>query len=118
MAELTFDTAEFDKGTERLEMTLSNVRKESLDMVADFILKQSQDQVPHDKGTLQDSGTKEPDGEDILVGYNTEYAAHLHEHPEYNFQAGRKGKYLEDPIKNNLNALNDILGKRLQEGLI
>jgi len=35
------------------------------------------------------------------VSYDTPYAARLHEHPEYNFQNGRQGKYLEEPAMQN-----------------
>ncbi len=35
----------------------------------------------------------------VFVSYNTPYARRLHEHPEYRFNEGRKGKYLEDPFK-------------------
>jgi len=68
------------------------------------LLAESIKEVPHDIGTLQGTGNaSEPKivGTDIEVevGYNTPYAARLHEHPEYHFQKGRKGKYLEDPLK-------------------
>lgn len=75
--------------------------------IANEILRLSQLEVPHDEGTLQDSGTVDqlPGSDDAVVGYNTIYAARLHEHPEYRFQKGRKGKYLEDPIIRNLGVL-------------
>lgn len=85
----------------------------SLREVAEEVLRLSQEQVPHDTGTLQDSGTAEPFGEDWVVGYHTPYAARLHEHPEYRYQRGRKGKYLEDPIRTNASAL----GLRAANGL-
>lgn len=54
-------------------------------------------------GVLQNSGEWHHEGElQAQVGYHTPYAHRLHEHPEYNFNHGRKGKYLEDPMKNNL----------------
>ena len=65
------------------------------------IMRLSQLEVPHDKGSLQNSGTVEQIGDNVVVGYHEPYAARLHEHPEYHFQAGRKGKYLSDPITNN-----------------
>ena len=73
------------------------------------LMRLSQQQVPHDEGTLQNSGTVEMDSDwhrGVIVGYHTPYAAHLHEHPEYHFQKGRKGKYLEDPLMDNANVLN------------
>lgn len=85
--------------------------------VADELLRLSQIEVPHDKGTLQNSGSAQPDPEDEtahIVGYNTVYAAHLHEHPEYHFQAGRKGKYLEDPMKKNNNTFLNFMGESVK----
>jgi hypothetical protein len=38
----------------------------------------------------------------------------LHEHPEFNFKNGRKGKYLEDPIKNNLGIFKEYYGKMVK----
>lgn len=70
--------------------------------VADEALRLSSKEVPHDEGTLQGSGNVRPLGNlTYQVGFHTVYAARLHEHPEYRFQKGRKGKYLEDPIKQN-----------------
>lgn len=65
------------------------------------ILRLSQFEVPHDEGTLQNSGTVEEVNGDVVIGYHTKYAARLHEHPEYHYQKGRKGKYLEDPVQKN-----------------
>lgn len=86
----------------KLETALKRgVYKGTLDAAFE-IMRLSQEQVPHDEGTLQNSGTVEtlPNG-DIVLGYHTPYAARLHEHPEYHFQKGRKGKYIEDPVRNN-----------------
>ena len=76
-------------------------------------MRLSQMEVPHDEGTLQNSGTVEvmPSG-DVVLGYHTPYAARLHEHPEYRFQKGRKGKYISDPLDRNAS----VLGLKLQKG--
>ncbi len=88
------------------------VEKSRLD-VAFEALRLSQIEVPHDEGTLQNSGTVEVmPGGDIILGYHTPYAARLHEHPEYRFQRGRKGKYITHPIETNMG----VLGLRAQEG--
>lgn len=78
---------------------------------ANEVLRLSQQEVPHDEGTLQNSGIVEEYGGGYAVGYHTVYAARLHEHPEYNFQDGRKGKYLEDPIIRNA----QVLGLRITD---
>lgn len=79
--------------------------------VAGEILRLSSFEVPHDTGLLQSSGGSEPDGQNVKVGYNKTYAARLHEHPEYHFQKGRKGKYLEDPIKKNMDVFLKFVGQ-------
>lgn len=77
-------------------------------------LRLTQFEVPHDEGTLQNSGVVEPIKDGYVLGYHTPYAARLHEHPEYRFQKGRKGKYIEDPLNRNEKALGLKFGKEFQ----
>lgn len=88
------------------------VRKGLLDAAMEG-MRLTQQQVPHDEGTLQNSGTVElMSGGDVVLGYHTPYAARLHEHPEYRFQKGRKGKYISGPLQQNAGPL----GLRLKTG--
>ncbi|MBG9885533.1 hypothetical protein ABE10_02800 [Bacillus toyonensis] len=108
-------------------MSLSFPRASELDrrimdgenLAAERLLALSAAQVPHDVGTLEESGTveraKTPEGGAAVV-YDTPYAARLHEHPEYNFQGGRKGKYVEDPALTNKAELGEIIAKKVRDG--
>lgn len=87
----------------------SGIPKPALD-VGFELLRLSQAEVPHDEGSLQNSGVVEEDGGDVVIGYREPYAARLHENPQYNFQKGRKGKYLEDPILNNKDVFVQTFG--------
>lgn len=105
--------AEFDKlGTEVLKDV-----KERLVQGADELLRKANAEVPLDKSTLLKSGGVDTDrvesSLEVDVGFSTPYAIRLHEHPEYNFKNGRKGKYLEDPVHQN----QDLLEKHIGEGL-
>lgn len=84
-----------------LSTVVNNQQKVTRD-IATEILRRSQFIVPHDKGLLQNSGFVQDQVNESIVGYNKVYAARLHEHPEYRFQKGREGKYLENPIKAGL----------------
>lgn len=106
MIVMSYDGRQVAANIPRLERALDRgVDKGKLDVMFE-LMRLSQLEVPHDEGTLQNSGTVEtlPNG-DIVLGYHTPYAARLHEHPEYHFQKGRKGKYIEDPINNNAEVL-------------
>lgn len=115
MANIKWDTSKFNQGVDKLlpKMKLQGIK--AVGVVADEILRLSQFEVPHGIGSLQNSGHTEPDGDDYLVGYNKVYAARLHEHPEYRFQKGRKGKYLEDPIKHNTKVFLDYFKRTMGE---
>ena len=113
---ITIDMSELQKGFGKLEVSVKKHNQKGLGMVSDEILRLSQFEVPHDTGALQNSGHVEPSGlaDEYVVGYNKVYAARLHENPQYNFQKGRKGKYLEDPIKLNLSTFLRFYGDALK----
>lgn len=120
MANITFDTSEWDKNIAKLLKEVRAGSIEAVHLVATELLRLSQLEVPFRLGLLKDSGVAEPDPEDsegYVVGYNKVYAARLHEHPEYNFRNGRKGKYLEDPIKMNYSLFKSIQVKAFTEAM-
>lgn len=98
------DVSDFINMIEKIEKKVDKISMRALEEMGDMLLSLSSKEVPHDEGTLQASGNVDPDQRNqmVTVGYHTPYAARLHEHPEYHFQKGRKGKYLEDPLKHNL----------------
>jgi len=113
-----FDTSEFDVKVSELSRAIKIKSRTALADVALEILRLSTFEVPHDKGMLQSSGsvqTELSDPDTVIVGYNKVYASRLHEHPEYNFQKGRKGKFLEDPIKTNLKILMGFYKETMEE---
>jgi hypothetical protein len=107
------DSTGFTKLIDEIASKVDNISMQALEEMGDTLLNLSSAEVPHDEGTLQSSGSVVPGDNEVEVGYHTPYAARLHEHPEYNFQGGRKGKYLEDPLKHNLSKWLDIFGKEM-----
>jgi hypothetical protein len=108
MANIGFDDSQWDKGFKALMDAMKKAQETACEKICDEVLRLGTFEVPFDKGMLQSSGMHIPtntEGERI-VGYNKVYAARLHEHPEYHFQRGRKGKYLIDPIMHNLDVFN------------
>lgn len=117
MLGFSVDVNPFIASVKELGKKAETVKKLSAMDIGYEIMRLSQMEVPHDKGTLQNSGNVEQIGDDVVVGYHMPYAARLHEHPEYKFQKGRKGKYLEDPIVRNTSVLGVRFSKSFGEGL-
>lgn len=99
---LSVDDSSWRTGSRMAKTKVERATERGLRDVGDDLLRLSQLEVPLDIGTLMGSGNVEPKSKDLVeVGYNTKYAARLHEHPEYKFQKNRKGKYLTDPLVKN-----------------
>jgi len=73
------------------------------------LLDKANEHVPFDTGNLKDSGAVvETQGRnrlgqftsqaEVIVSYDTPYAVHLHEHPEFKFKPPGEGKWLERAI--------------------
>lgn len=101
------DAGAFIRSIDFLIPKVAKASDDGEDEIADELLRLSQHEVPKDEGVLEGTGVADRDKQGAYVGYNKPYAARLHEHPEYNFQKGRKGKYLEDPIKQNISVFRE-----------
>ncbi|MCK2024061.1 hypothetical protein KZC52_14070 [Microbacterium sp. kSW2-24] len=101
------------------QQILANARM-GVGLAGERLLALSAAEVPLDQGTLMGSGAVSTplggEGIEAQVTYDTPYAARLHEHPEYNFQDGRKGKYLEDPALEHKDELLAIIAKEAGRG--
>lgn len=64
----------------------------------EHLLNESRKEVPIEEGTLERSGKASVDGLKGAVAYDTEYAVKQHEDPTLKHDAGRKWKYLEQPM--------------------
>ncbi len=82
----------------------------------EYILGEANKIVPHDEGTLQRSGGTDINKNSLrgTVYYDTPYAAKLHEHPEYNFQKGRQGKWLEKTIYANKEKIKKYIANKIK----
>lgn len=119
MSDLQFqvDISPLTAGLTQLSQKVTKSKIAAALSIAYEIIRLSAFEVPHDKGSLQNSATVQEIGDDIILGYHEPYAARLHEHPEYRFQKGRKGRYLIDPIVNNAGVLGIKMGEGFEQEL-
>lgn len=115
MANLVFDDSDFQKGIKLFVSKVEQQQMDALRAIAEELLRLSQLEVPLDKSYLMQSGNVQPNGKEYIVGYNTPYAARLHENPQFKFKRRRKGKYLEDPLKRNLRLFRVVFDEKMGE---
>lgn len=95
------------------------IKKQMYIAIADsleYVLQEVNEDVPFDTGALMRSGNYDISVESNQgtghVFYDTPYAIKVHEHPEYHFQNGRKGKYLEDVVERVRDEIRDFIKSR------
>lgn len=109
---------DFQNKVNSLIQKVESKKPDMLEKVANEIMRLSQQTVPIytgvkkgiSGGSLQNSGFVDLKGDDVVVGYNIAYAAYQHEgqrrdgsHVVRNYTNPRsQRKFLENPIKNNL----------------
>ena len=115
--QITWDISDFNMRSAQIIPAMTQAVSKAVGEAGDELLRLSALEVPHDTGELQNSGKVDKGDLEASVSYNTPYAVRMHEHPEYKFQKGRKGKYLEDPLKNNISKFRNIINNEIKESL-
>ena len=110
-----FDDSAFQKSIQNLQKVNGHKWE---DRIASTLLMLSRRQVPFRDSNLQKSGMIARDGDGIegaYVAYNEEYAAFQHEgvradgtYRIRSWRNGRKGKFLEDPMAQNISTFQKI----------
>jgi len=88
------------------------------------LLRLSRFTVPFDTGRLSQSGFFRKEGQYWITGYDTKYAMYQHEGMRRdgtrvvrNWSNGRKSKYLENPLKENISTWNKVANQVLMQEL-
>jgi hypothetical protein len=106
------------KGNQLIAETRRNAGA-ALFKAGQHVLNEANNIAPKDEGTLIQTSLVDVDegaGRANVV-YVQKYAARLHEHPEYNFQGGRQGKWLQKVIQNEGDGVRKLLAAELKKGL-
>lgn len=90
-----------------------------LRLAAERVLQVSRRQVPIEEATLERSGVATVDEADLTaaISYDTPYAVRQHEELTYRHDAGRKAKYLEDPLNTEAGTVAQIIAAAVRRSL-
>jgi hypothetical protein len=98
-----FEIIRFDWWDTPLKAAVQTASIEATMEAALAILADANEHVPFLTGMLHDTGRVDKMNAQgaggAIISYDTVYARHLHEHPEYNFRNGREGKWLEHALQ-------------------
>lgn len=100
---------------QKISSMVRNELVRTVDDTAEFVLGEANRTVPHREGILQASGDTDVDSANMraTIFYDTPYARRLHEHPEYRFNKGRRGKWLELTLIENIDRIRKFSVDRL-----
>ncbi|MEU8950898.1 hypothetical protein [Streptomyces sp. NPDC048489] len=86
---------------------------------AEHLLEVSRQRVPIEEGTLERSGVVSVDEGDLTaaVSYDTPYAVRQHEELDYRHDTGREAKYLEKPLREESDTIQDIIAAEVRRSL-
>lgn len=117
-----FDFSEFFKNANEATARAVEAARHGLDVFGEHVIGDAQQLTPRDTGALQGSGTGgEPakvEGSTISkeIGFNTEYAAAVHERLDVNHPQGQ-AKFLETAMRNNATKFEAFVGAEVKKVL-
>ncbi len=112
-----FDMRQFQRRMQVLERQVEGAGRKALRDAAEVVLGEAQQLCPVKTGTLAGSATVDEaasDDRNVQFGFNTDYAAIVHEREDVAHEQGQ-AKFLQEAIQRTLPRVNDALGKRIKE---
>lgn len=102
---------------QRLKPDVHRAAAHGLLLGAEHLLQVSRAQVPIEEGTLERSGVASIDEAALTgaVSFDTPYAVRQHEELDYRHDAGRKAKYLEDPLNDERDTVGRIVASEIRK---
>lgn len=92
---MTLQITRVDWNVGKVLRRVSSGVKDAHESAVARVIELVEPRTPLDTGRLIGDATEDSDEDGGTISYATPYAAILHEHPEWNFQNGREGKWLE-----------------------
>lgn len=110
-------TLKLDVG--QLDARMQEGAVKGLNVALEHLLKMSRDEVPHEEGTLERSGTTSVDAADLkgAVSYDMPYAVIQHEDLTFRHDEGRSAKYLELPMHEERDTMLDLIANALRDAI-
>jgi hypothetical protein len=105
--------------TSQLDARMQEGAVKGLAIALEHLLQVSREEVPHEEGTLERSGTTSMDESALrgAVSYDTPYDVIQHERLDFKHDSGRKAKYLEDPFDAEQDTMLELIAANIRRSL-
>lgn len=84
---------------QRALAAIDHAARRAEERAAERLLVAANQRVPYNLGELQASGHVFQADDGMAVGYTAPHARFVHAHPEWNFELGRSGHWLEETME-------------------
>lgn len=104
---------------EAVSRLIDEAGEKGLFMAGSHLLDESRNEVPFEEGTLSNTADVFPDvgNRQVSVVYDQPYAVIQHEAMGFRHDAGRKAKYLEDPLNHEADKMVEAVAKSIKRVL-
>lgn len=109
---MTVDRMEFDEDV-ALEVA-QQAAEAAAKAGAETLFREAQQHVPMDTGALSGSGRVVGEGTEWAVSYGEAYGNVLRGHPEWNYQGGRSGRWLDEAIEGSASSVGSDMAEAAQ----
>lgn len=101
---------------QRALATVDRLSARATERGGQVLLAGAQRRVPYRTGELAGSARLVAGDEGVAVGYEAEHARFLHAHPEWNFQGGRSGRWLDEAVEDEADVVGRVMADTFRSG--
>lgn len=101
---------------ERAVSTAEQLGRDALARGGERLLASAGRRVPYRSGALAASAQLVAGDEGVSVGYTARHARFVHAHPELQFTGGRSGRWLEETLDAEADAVGQVIADTFRSG--
>lgn len=101
---------------QKAERRVSELTKLANERAAERVRLEADKRVPYATGELAASAHVETSEHVVAVEYTARHGRYVHAHPEWNFQGGRSGRWLEEAIEASADPVGEVYADTLRSG--
>jgi Bacteriophage HK97-gp10, putative tail-component len=96
--------------------TVDSLGRTALEWAGERLLAAAGPRTPYRTGALAASAQLVAGDDGVAVGYTAPHARYVHAHPEWQFSAGRSGRWLDEAVTAEADATGAVIADTIRSG--